>query len=316
MTGSVDKFCPPLSINNLDIVGDHGFRLQIDSITLARGDVLGVVGANGSGKTTFIEGVLGLRRRTSEAVNLFGKAWSNTVKRNDDLRRVGVQLQTAAYPANFKVREIVSLHRDMYRRADPVVLAQLGMDELMKYSYGKLSRGQKQRVDLCVALAHAPDLLFLDEPSTGLDQGYQSAFNKLLKRRAEDKNFTTVICSHDGEEVSNCNRIVWLKNGSVHKLIGDQGHKGDLAAVVSRKLRARVNDDKFDAVVRECANSDLVLHHAREDSSTVVAFGHDGLEDFASVLKTSGLIEKWDIYDADGRDFLRVVSLESERKSA
>jgi ABC-2 type transport system ATP-binding protein len=312
----IGKFTPPISIRNLDIAGDHGFHLQIDALTLARGDVLGVVGANGSGKTTFIEGILGLRRRKSEAVNLFGRAWSNTVKHNDDLRRVGVQLQTAAYPANFKVSEIVSLHREMYLKADPVVLAELGIRELMRYSYGKLSRGQKQRVDLCVALAHIPELLFLDEPSTGLDQGFQSACNKMLSRRAENLDLTTVICSHDGEEISNCNRIIWLKNGAVHQLIGEQGQKGVLASIVSRKLRARVTDDKFDAVVRECSNSDVVLHHAREDSRTVVAFGHAGLEDFASVLKSNGMIDKWEIHDADGRDFLRVVSLESERKNA
>jgi ABC-2 type transport system ATP-binding protein len=210
---------PLLEVTALEIEGGNHFRLRIDGVATGRGDVLGIVGANGSGKTTFVEGVLGLRARRLGDVKLFGHTFPAHEKNVQDMRRLGVQLQNAAYPSNFKVGEIVHLHMTMYQTADPAMAASFGVPDLHKLFYGRLSNGQKQRVDLYLALAHRPELVFLDEPSSGLDQGYQATCAAILARRAADDRLATVICSHNGAEVSLCNKIVWLRSGAVHQRI-------------------------------------------------------------------------------------------------
>lgn len=233
---------PLLEVNDLEIAGGNDFRLHVEGITVSRGDVLGIVGANGSGKTTFIEGMLGLRARRRGDVKLFGRPFADGEKNIQDMRRLGVQLQNAAYPANFKVGEIVHLHQTMYGMADPGVASGFGLEELLKLFYGKLSNGQKQRVDLYMALAHRPELAFLDEPSSGLDQGYQATCVKMLGERASDDRLATVVCSHNGAEVSLCNKIAWLRNGAINQRI-------DVAVWPVRMGASVVSADEFLKIV-------------------------------------------------------------------
>jgi ABC-2 type transport system ATP-binding protein len=206
-----------LCVTGLEIEGGGGFVLRAGSLAVRAGSCLAIVGANGSGKTTLAEGILGLRARRSGQVMLFGRPFPDRSKHLDDMRRLGVQLQNAAYPSNFKVWEIVRLHRRMYGRADPSVAARLGIDELLQLFYGKLSNGQKRRVDLYVGLAHRPELLLLDEPSSGLDHAYQAVCIDMLRERTDDPALATVISSHSAAEVQLCHSIVWLHRGEVRR---------------------------------------------------------------------------------------------------
>ncbi|HEY5780253.1 MAG TPA: ABC transporter ATP-binding protein, partial [Lysobacter sp.] len=131
------------------------------------GQMLALLGPNGAGKSTAIGLLLGLERADAGAVSLFGQPPHALQAR----RRIGVMLQSAGIPETLKVSELLELTRSYYPQprsvADCVALA--GLDGLLGRRYGRLSGGQQRRVQFALALCGRPDLLFLDEPSTGLD---------------------------------------------------------------------------------------------------------------------------------------------------
>ena len=147
----------------------YGPTLALDGVdlTLGRGEVLALLGANGAGKSTAIALLLGLRRPDAGTATLFGQPAGDAGVR----RRIGVMLQSAGIPENSLVRELLDLTRSYYPTprsvADCVALA--GLDGLMDRRYGRLSGGQQRRVQFALAICGNPELLFLDEPTTGLD---------------------------------------------------------------------------------------------------------------------------------------------------
>src|SRR5260370_22319898 len=147
-----------------DVVAVDGLDLEV-----ARGECFGLLGPNGAGKTTTIEICEGLTTPDAGTVQLLGLEWKH---RATELRhRIGVQLQETQFPDKLTVEEILRLFRSFFRRGlsadDAIRMAQL--EEKRKARAGTLSGGQKQRLAMACALVGDPELLFLDEPTTGLD---------------------------------------------------------------------------------------------------------------------------------------------------
>jgi ABC-2 type transport system ATP-binding protein len=136
-------------------------------LSLRAGEVLALLGANGAGKSTAIALLLGLLKPDAGSAELFGLSPDTLAVR----RRIGVMLQSAGIPDNVKVVELLDLTRSYYPAprsvADCVVLA--GLDGLLDRRYGRLSGGQQRRVQFALAICGNPEVLFLDEPTTGLD---------------------------------------------------------------------------------------------------------------------------------------------------
>ncbi len=136
-------------------------------LRLGAGEVLALLGANGAGKSTAIGLLLGLLKPDAGSAELFGKTPDTLAVR----RRIGVMLQSAGIADNVKVRELLDLTRSYYPAprsvADCVALA--GLDGLLDRLYGRLSGGQQRRVQFALAICGQPEVLFLDEPTTGLD---------------------------------------------------------------------------------------------------------------------------------------------------
>ena len=147
----------------------YGKIIALDGVDLSlqAGEVLALLGANGAGKSTAIALLLGLLKPDAGSAELFGQPPQTLAVR----RRIGVMLQSAGIPDNAKVAELLDVTRSYYpaprRVADCVALA--GLDDVLDRRYGRLSGGQQRRVQFALAICGNPEVLFLDEPTTGLD---------------------------------------------------------------------------------------------------------------------------------------------------
>jgi ABC-2 type transport system ATP-binding protein len=204
-----------------------GFSLEARRVRFRRGAVTAVIGPNGAGKTTLLEALLGFRSGAGERLRILDTPAERFMRDRAALRRLGAQLQKVEYPDHVKVDEIIALHRAMYRVQDANVDAALGMRELIGKPYRGLSKGQRQRVDLYVALAHRPDLAVLDEPFTGLDRHYTRVVIDLLQARPGHAS-VAMIC-HSGEELASVDDVIWVADGGVR-------YQGPLAALKAERV--------------------------------------------------------------------------------
>ena len=149
----------------------YGPRLALDDVSfaVAPGEILGLLGRNGAGKTTTVEILEGFRSPSAGTVRVLER---DPRRADRQLRsRVGVVLQSSSAEVTLRTREAVALYATFYRsRRNPdALLAEVGLTEQAHVRVGVLSGGQRRRLDLALAVAGEPDVLFLDEPTTGLD---------------------------------------------------------------------------------------------------------------------------------------------------
>jgi ABC-2 type transport system ATP-binding protein len=193
----------------------YGEVVAVDGLDLevAAGECFGLLGPNGAGKTTSVEILEGLTPPDAGEVQLLGEAW-----RGDGLAlraRIGVQLQETKFPEKLKVSEVIALFRSFYARGPGVAetLRLVGLEEKRAAYVRTLSGGQKQRLSLACALVGDPELVFLDEPTTGLDpQSRRQSWDIIedLKRRGRSVLLTT----HYMEEAARlCDRVAIMDHG-------------------------------------------------------------------------------------------------------
>jgi ABC-2 type transport system ATP-binding protein len=179
------------------------------------GECFGLLGPNGAGKTTTIEICEGLTAPDAGTVELLGLNWKSGA--NELRQRIGVQLQETQFPEKLTVEEILRLFRSFYRRGltidESIRIAQL--EEKRRARVGGLSGGQKQRLAMATALVGDPELLFLDEPTTGLDpQARRHLWDLVdeLKRGGR----TIILTTHYMEEAERlCDRVAIMDHGKV-----------------------------------------------------------------------------------------------------
>ncbi len=189
--------------------------LAVDSLDLGirTGECFGLLGPNGAGKTTTIEILLGLQKPTAGEVVVFGRGWGEDDR---SLRsRIGVSLQETRFPERLTVAEVVTLFGSFYPRCRETasILREVGLAEKAGTWTSRLSGGQKQRLALACALVGNPELLVLDEPTTGLDPQARLRFgDSILSYR--DKGCTIVVSTHYMEEAQRlCDRVAIIDRG-------------------------------------------------------------------------------------------------------
>ncbi|MDQ2665335.1 MAG: ABC transporter ATP-binding protein [Gemmatimonadota bacterium] len=206
---------PALRVSGLrksygDVVAVDGLDL-----TVGAGECFGLLGPNGAGKTTTIEICEGLTEPDAGVVEVLGQRWN--AGEHDLRERLGIQLQETQLADKLTVEETVRLFRSFYkrgRRVDDVIdVVQLG--EKRSSRVGKLSGGQKQRLALACAIVGDPDLLFLDEPTTGLDpQSRRQLWDLIVELRASGRSI--VLTTHYMDEAERlCDRVAIVDHGKV-----------------------------------------------------------------------------------------------------
>jgi ABC-type multidrug transport system ATPase subunit len=208
---------PAIALGCAGVIKRYGTVIAVDGLdlTVRRGECFGLLGPNGAGKTTTIEILEGLLDADDGAVTVLGQSWKSDAA---TLRpRLGIQLQETQLAEKLTVEETLRLFRSFYPDG-PTVDELLDTVELKpkRASWvSKLSGGQKQRLSVACALAGRPELLFLDEPTTGLDPVNARVLKDLiLEQRERGKSiFLTTHNMHDAEEL--CHRVAFLVDGEI-----------------------------------------------------------------------------------------------------
>ena len=202
------------------------------SFDVYEGEIFGLLGPNGAGKTTTLEIIETLREKTSGEI--FVGTFNVDADQNEIKKIIGVQLQAAGYYPSLTLIELLRLFSGLYNvKADAEEMLKLvGLSDKAKAKYKELSGGQKQRFSICTTLINQPRIVFLDEPTTGLDPQARRNLWELI-RQIRDEGTTVVITTHYMDEAENlCDRVAIVEKGKIialnspDKLIDDLITKG------------------------------------------------------------------------------------------
>lgn len=212
--------------------GSHHVLKNV-SFSIVKGETFALLGTNGAGKTTTLECIEGLRKYDGGEITVNG--------------RMGIQLQSASLPENIRAMEAVRLFAKWNKVAvEQSMLDALGINELGKKQYYTMSTGWKRRLHLALALIGNPDIIFLDEPTAGLDvEGRVSLHDQIRKLKAQGK--TIILASHDMAEVEAlCDRIAILKEGRITFL----GNASELSDKVNKlytvNIKTKQGEETFE----------------------------------------------------------------------
>ncbi len=220
------------------LVKRFGTVTAVDGISfhVDRGEIFGILGPNGAGKTTTLEIIEGLLKPTSGAVSVLGM---DVLKRPAQVKaRIGVLLQSSAYYDHLTLREILSLLGSFYANSvrPAALLEQVGLSDRSHSRVNQLSGGQKQRFALAASLVNAPELVVLDEPTTGLDPQARRNLWAMV-RDMNGRGITVVLTTHYMEEAEAlCHRVGIMDRGRLLTVDAPRAMVGRLDAAYTVKM--------------------------------------------------------------------------------
>ena len=210
---------PPLNIRNLTKSFGDTIAVNDVSLTIKAGEILGLLGANGAGKSTAMQMMLGLIKPTSGSIEIFGKDLEN--ERIEILKRMNFSSTYANLPSNLTVAQNLHVFAGLYdvRKAKEKIKRMTDLFEishLEKRVTGQLSSGESTRLNLCKAFLNDPELLLLDEPTASLDPDIADKVRNLINQLRHDRNLSILYTSHNMRDIETiCDRIIFLHKGKI-----------------------------------------------------------------------------------------------------
>ena len=267
-------------IHVADVRKTYGATKAVDGVTfdVSRGEVFGLLGPNGAGKTTTVEILEGLRAPDSGTVVVLGL---DVARHAEELKeRIGVSLQTAALYPKLTVEELIDLFGGFYRRrrATHDLVSLLDLDEKRNTRTRDLSGGQRQRLSVALALVNDPEIVFLDEPTTGLDPAARrSLWDIVASLRSEGR--TVLLTTHYMEEAEVlCDRLAIMDHGRILE-------SGTVAQLVDSRFRDRsVRFDRIDGLDDGRLAALPGVSKVQQENGAVVLFTRDVPATIGAVL--------------------------------
>ena len=254
-----------------DLKKHYGDVHAVDGVSfeVRAGEIFGLLGPNGAGKTTTVEILEGLRQPDSGEVRVLGL---DVAKNADALKpRIGISLQTAAMYPKLTVTELIDLFRSFYPKSRPTaeLIEALGLTERSKAQSKDLSGGQRQRLAVALALVNDPELLFLDEPTTGLDPAARRSLWTLVEG-LKSAGTSVLLTTHYMEEAEIlCDRLAIMDHGKVLEL-------GTVEELVSRHFKDRaVRFDPEEALDVALLESLPAVSSVHVDDTDALVFTRD-----------------------------------------
>jgi ABC-2 type transport system ATP-binding protein len=287
---SAERVGDEIAVEVHDLVKEYptreGGRLAaVDHVSfdVRRGEVFGFLGPNGAGKTTTLEIIEGLTSPTSGTTRVLG--FDSVAQRDEMQHRIGVQLQSSAYFEYLRLEEILDLFGSFYERSlEPeTLLAQVGLLERRASLLKHLSGGQAQRFSIIAAMVNDPEVVFLDEPTTGLDPQARRNLWDLIEHINGVEGKTVLMTTHYMEEAQVlCDRVAIIDHGRIQALDSPLGLIHELASayrihfatgddVDVDALRALPGVHDVTPVLLGAFNYELAIAEARD---TLPAFMH------------------------------------------
>ncbi|WP_429948346.1 ABC transporter ATP-binding protein [Enterococcus sp. AZ101] len=263
------------------------------SLTVNKGEIIALVGPNGAGKTTLINCLTGLIRPTAGEISLFG---TNPLNKKNKMK-LGVMQQESTTLENVKVKELLTLFRSFY--PDPLSLEALleitGLNEHQNTYTTKLSGGQKRRLTFGLSIIGKPELLFLDEPTTGMDVTSRQLFWEKINQLKEQGK-TIILTTHYLEEIEKvATRILLMKQGEIV-------HDGTLESIQSEMLQNKLSFQLLDkhaevkladlpyvSIVEKVENN-ITLYSSNSDETLIELFATE--IKFKNLLIIPGNLER------------------------
>jgi ABC-2 type transport system ATP-binding protein len=206
---------PIITVQHL--IKDYGHLRAVNDISfdVLEGEIFGLLGPNGAGKSTTLEITETLRPKTSGVITVAG---FDLDKMPAEIKKIiGVQLQSSGYYPNLNLKELIQLFAGLYNRTiDPMeLLEKVQLTDKSNAKYKALSGGQKQRFSIATTLIHQPNIIFLDEPTTGLDPQARRNLWQLIKE-IRSAGTTIVITTHYMDEAEYlCDRVAIMDHGKI-----------------------------------------------------------------------------------------------------
>jgi ABC-2 type transport system ATP-binding protein len=304
------------------------------SFSVAKGEIFGILGPNGAGKTTTLEIIEGLKQQDSGQVEVLG--WDNLVNSRKIKQNIGVQLQSSNYLPNLTLKELLELFGSLYpsikseslnKNAESPSVGQagsapklakndkhqllelVGLTDKADEPVKNLSGGQKQRFTIASSLVNSPQILFLDEPTTGLDPAARRNLWQLIKN-LNHSGLTIVLTTHYMEEAEYlCHRVAIMDQGKILKidepkrLVEDLSHTTQISFLVAEKIDEKIFQDfsEIEKIYNEPPKIILEIKSLEHVSKIVEALKKFKINFSGFTVKTASLE---DVYlDLTGREF-------------
>lgn len=261
-----------------NLVKKYGGLTAVNSVSfdVNRGEIFGLLGENGAGKTTILEMIEGLRKPTSGEISVLG---CDIIKHQNEIKeRIGVQLQSSAYYQFLTLTEILDLFGSFYqKKLDPMKLLKIvDLSEKAKSFIGSLSGGQKQRFSIVASLVNNPEVVFLDEPTTGLDPlARRHLWDLITQIKRQGK--TIILTTHYMEEAEIlCDRVAVMEQGKIlamgdtHKLIDQAKYPHTISFIKENIKNSQVQKlNKFGLVENLFGkNNHFIIRIAKKENTT------------------------------------------------